>query len=145
MSLIRLFTDLEGRIGLRAFWLGTATVAITLFAIERLAPRWTDPATALTIVTFAKVFALFPWSALAAKRAQDRGGSSLFGILLVWAIVLPEQMLPLVPFGWRPSLEAIGTIAWVVAFIDLGLMPSAQHDRDQTGLASAAAGAHSPD
>lgn len=143
MSLIRLFTDLDGRIGLRAFWFGTAAVAITLFTLQRLMPQLASPATALAVVTFAKVFALFPWSALAAKRAQDRGGSALFGILLVWTIVLPEQMLPFVPFGWRPSLEAIGTIAWVIAFIDLGLMPSAQDEEHE--LATVTAGARASD
>lgn len=139
MSPIRLSTDLEGRIGLKSFWLGTVVLALALFTFQRIAPQLTDPATATMATAFAKSFALFPWSALAAKRARDRGGSSLFGILLVWAIVLPEQMLPHVPFGWRPSLEAIGTIAWVVAFIDLGLMPSAH--QDEPGLASVAAGA----
>lgn len=141
MSPIRLFTDLDGRIGLRAFWLGSATVALALLAVQRIAPHLTDPASAVQAVAFAKAFALFPWSALAAKRARDRGGSSLFGILLVCAIVLPEQLLPHVPFGWRPSMEAIGTIAWVVAFIDLGLMPSAQRNPDESGLATAVAGA----
>lgn len=139
MSPIRLFTDLEGRIGLRSFWLGTATVALALFAIQRAAPQLTDPATAAMVIAFAKTFALFPWCALAAKRAQDRGGSSLFGILLICAIVLPEQMLAHVPFGWRPSLEAIGTIAWVVAFIDLGLMPSAHRDEDRLATVTASA------
>lgn len=55
----------------------------------------------------------------------------MFGILLICTIVLPEQMLAHVPFAWRPSLEAIGTIAWVIAFIDLGLMPSAHRDEDE--------------
>ncbi len=139
MPLIRLFTDLDGRIGLRAFWFGTAAVALSLFVIQRLAPQLAAPATAAAIIAFAKSFALFPWCALAAKRAKDRGGSSLFGILLICAIVMPQLMLPHVPFGWRPSLEAIGTIAWVVAFIDLGLMPSAH--QDETGLATVVLGA----
>ena len=91
MSIIRLFTDLDGRIGLQSFWLGSAAVALTLFAVQRIAPQLADPATAAMTVAFAKTFALFPWSALAAKRARDRGGSSLFGILLVCAIVLPNR------------------------------------------------------
>jgi len=45
---------------------------------------------------------------------------------------------PLLSIGWRPSLEAISTMAWVVAFIDLGLMPSAVED---DGVAATAAGA----
>ncbi len=139
MSLIRLLTDLNGRIGLRAFWLGSAAVAVALLGIQRIAPLFAEPHMAVTVVAFSKAFALFPWAVLAAKRATDRGGSSLFGIVLVCAIVLPEQLLPHMPFGWRPSLEAIGTIAWIVAFIDLGLMPSARDD--EAGLATTAVGA----
>lgn len=43
MSPIRLFTDLDGRIGLRSFWLGTATVALALLTIQRVAPQLTAP------------------------------------------------------------------------------------------------------
>lgn len=128
MSTIRLFCDLDGRIGLRSFWIGSAVVALTLFALQKIVPHLTTPQMARTIVAFASAFALFPWAALAAKRATDRGSSPLFGILLICAIVLPEHLRLYMPFGWRPSLEAIATIAWVIAFIDLGLMPSARQD-----------------
>lgn len=126
MSPIRLFCDLDGRIGLRSFWFGSAVIALALFTLQKLAPQLAPPQTARTIVAFAGAFALFPWAALAAKRAADRGSSPLFGILLICAIVLPEHLRLYMPFGWRPSLEAISTIAWIIAFIDLGLMPSAQ-------------------
>lgn len=126
MSLIRLFSDLDGRIGLRAFWLGSAAVALTLFALQKIVPQLADRQAAHTILVFLNAFALFPWAALAAKRATDRGSTPLFGILLICAIVLPEQLRLYLPFGWRPSLEAISTIAWIAAFIDLGLMPSAK-------------------
>ncbi|MCU4179395.1 DUF805 domain-containing protein [Bosea sp. BH3] len=126
MVLIRLFSDFDGRIGLRAFWLGSAIVALTLLALQRIVPQFTDRQTAQTALAFINAFALFPWAALAAKRANDRGSVPLFGILLICAIVLPEQLRQYLPFGWRPSLEAISTIAWIVAFIDLGLMPSAK-------------------
>src|SRR6476659_748962 len=126
MSLIRLFSDLDGRIGLRAFWLGSAGVALTLFALQKIVPQLADRQAAHTILVFLNAFALFPWAALAAKRASDRGSTPLFGILLICAIVLPEQLRLYLPFGWRPSLEAISTIAWIAAFIDLGLMPSAK-------------------
>ena len=129
MSLFRLFTDLDGRIGLRQFWLGSIALALVLLALQWLAPHLTDQPTAASIVAFAKAFALFPWVALAAKRATDRGGSSLFGIVLVCAIVLPTELRPLVGYAWRPSLEAISTIAWLIALVDLGLMPSAEPDR----------------
>lgn len=70
MSPIRLFTDLDGRIGLRSFWLGTATVALALLTIQRVAPQLTAPATAAMVIAFAKAFALFPWCALAADAPR---------------------------------------------------------------------------
>jgi uncharacterized membrane protein YhaH (DUF805 family) len=138
MSLIRLFSDFDGRIGLRTFWLGSIAVALTLLAIQRTVPLLADRHATIVIIAFVKAFALFPWAALAAKRANDRGSTPLFGILLVCAIVLPEHLRLVMPFGWRPSLEAISTMAWVVAFIDLGLMPAAAED---DGVAAAPAGA----
>jgi uncharacterized membrane protein YhaH (DUF805 family) len=139
MSLFRLFCDFDGRIGLRAFWAGSVAVALATFSLQRTAPLLLDRSDAQLVIAFANAFALFPLAALAAKRACDRGGSSLFGILLVCAIVLPEQARPLLSIGWRPSLEAITTVAWVVALIDLGLMPSAR--QDAAALAVAPAGA----
>lgn len=128
MTLVRLFSDLDGRIGLRSFWLGSAMIAFTLFALQKIVPQVAAPQTARTIVAFASAFALFPWAALAAKRAADRGSSPFFGILLICAIVLPEHLRLYMSFGWRPSLEAISTIAWVIALVDLGLMPSVKPD-----------------
>lgn len=132
MSPIRLLTDFEGRIGLRQFWLGSIALALCLLAIQWGAPRLSDKHTGAAIVAFAKAFALFPWAALAAKRATDRGSSSLFGILLVCAIVLPGELRPVLGHIWDPSLVAISTIAWLVALVDLGLMPSV---RPETELA----------
>lgn len=123
MSPIRLFTDFDGRIGLRQFWLGSIALALGLLAIQWGAPRLTDKYTAAGIAAFAQAFALFPWAALAAKRAADRGGSSLFGILLVCAIVLPGELRPILGYVWDPSLVAISTIAWLIALVDLGLLP----------------------
>ena len=138
MYLVRLFSDFDGRIGLRTFWLGSIAVALTLLATQRTAAVLLDRHDAAMVAGFAKAFALFPWAALAAKRANDRGSTPLFGILLICAIVLPEQLRPLLSIGWRPSLEAIAAMAWVVAFIDLGLMPSAVQ---QDGVAATPAGA----
>lgn len=129
MSFIRLFTDLDGRIGLRQFWLGSIALALCLLAVQWAAPYLVDKAAAISVVAFSKAFALFPWAALAAKRATDRGGSALFGIFLVCAIVLPTELRPLADYAWRPSLEAISTIAWLIALVDLGLMPSVEPDR----------------
>ncbi|CAN7323772.1 hypothetical protein LJR090_002429 [Bosea sp. LjRoot90] len=128
MSAIRLFTDIDGRIGLRQFWLGSIALALCLLAIQWVAPQLTDKFTATKIVAFANAFALFPWAALAAKRATDRGGSSLFGILLICAIVLPRELQPLLGYAWAPSLVAISTMAWLVALVDLGLMPGVDPD-----------------
>ncbi|WP_186418311.1 DUF805 domain-containing protein [Bosea sp. CS1GBMeth4] len=123
MSPIRLFTDFDGRIGLRQFWLGSIALALCLLAIQWGAAQATDKYTGAKIAAFANAFALFPWAALAAKRAADRGGSSLFGILLVCAIVLPGELRPILGYVWDPSLVAISTIAWLIALVDLGLMP----------------------
>lgn len=125
MSLFRLLTDFDGRIGPVRFWIGSAIVALALLAIQQGTARLPDRYLAGQIVAFANAFALFPWAALAAKRATDRGGSTVFGILLVCAIVLPTHLRPFLGIGWEPSLQTVSLIAWVVAFIDLGIMPSA--------------------
>ena len=128
MSAIRLFTDLDGRIGLRQFWLGSIALALCLLAVQWGTSQVMDRYSAAKVVAFANAFALFPWAALAAKRATDRGGSSLFGILLVCAIVLPRELEPLLGYAWAPSLTAISTMAWLVALVDLGLMPGVNRD-----------------
>lgn len=138
MSLVRLFTDLDGRIGLRQFWLGSIALALCLLAVQWAAPQLTDKPTAMRIVAFANAFALFPWAALAAKRASDRGGSALFGIFLVCAIVLPTELRPHLDYAWRPSLDAISTIAWLIALVDLGLMPGTEPDRTLAAQGAAA-------
>jgi len=124
MSIIRLLTDFEGRIGRAQFWLGSLIVALALLAVERLAPALTNRVTAGQIIAFSGAFALFPWAAIAAKRASDRGSVPLFGILVVCAIVLPTQLKPFLSVAWGPSLDAVALIAWVVALIDLGLLPA---------------------
>ena len=126
MSLFRLLTDFEGRIGLVRFWVGSAVVALVLFGIQRAAPALMfNPAPA---IAFSQAFALFPCAALAAKRAVDRGSSGVYGIILICAIVLPTQLRPLLPAAWSPSLDTVSLIAWLFALVDLGLMPSARAD-----------------
>ena len=127
MFFVRLFTDLEGRIGLRQFWLGSALVALVLFGVQRFAPTLFF-FHAEKIVAFANAFALFPWAALAAKRATDRGSAPVYGIVLICAIVLPGQLRPWLPYAWAPSLDTVSLIAWLFALVDLGLMPSARVD-----------------
>jgi uncharacterized membrane protein YhaH (DUF805 family) len=125
MSTFRLLTDFDGRIGRGQFWLGSILIALVLLAVQELAELLVSPLTARQYAAFAGAFALFPWAALAAKRAVDRGGASLFGILLVCAIVLPGQLRPHLSTMWAPSLDTIALLAWIVALVDLGLMPSA--------------------
>ncbi len=125
MFFFRLFTDFEGRIGLRHFWLGSALVALALLGVQQLAPALSF-FHAEQIVAFANAFALFPWAALAAKRATDRGSAPLYGIILICTIVLPGQLQPWLPYAWAPSLDTVSLIAWLFALVDLGLMPSAQ-------------------
>lgn len=127
MSLVRLFTALEGRIGLVPFWLGSIAVALALLLVERAAQH-AVPLEAARVAAFAKAFALFPLAALAAKRAVDRGSAPVFGIMLICAIVLPGELKPAMSSAWVPSLDTISLIAWVVALVDLGLMPGARTD-----------------
>lgn len=145
MSFVRLLTDFDGRIGLRGFWLGSAVVALTLLEVQQLAPRLANRHAADQIIAFAGAFALFPWAALAAKRATDRGSSALFGIALVCAIVLPGQLKSYLSIIWAPSLDTVALLAWCVALVDLGLMPSA-HDEEQLAepVADAKAGPWTP-
>lgn len=124
MSFLRLFTDFDGRIGRMAFWFGSVAVTIVLLSIQRLAPMLLDRVPAAQVFAFCSAFALFPWAALAAKRATDRGSVPLFGILLVCAIVLPGQLKPLLSIAWRPALDTIVLLALAVALVDLGLMPA---------------------
>ncbi|MCZ8036201.1 MAG: DUF805 domain-containing protein [Novosphingobium sp.] len=141
MTLFRLLADFDGRIGLGRFWLGSAVVALALFGIQQAAPAVFGH-DAGRAVAFAQAFALFPWAALAAKRATDRGSSGLYGILLICAIVLPGQLRPVLPLAWAPSLDTISLIAWLFALVDLGLMPSARDEEPlAAGHADAKAGA----
>jgi len=125
MTVFRLLTDFDGRIGLRRFWLGSALVAFALLGIQKLASTFFY-FEAEKIVAFAQAFALFPWAALAAKRATDRGSSGLYGIILICVIVLPAHLEPWLPYLWAPSLDTVALIAWLFALVDLGLMPSAR-------------------
>ena len=144
MTLFRLLADFDGRIGLGRFWLGSAVVALALFGIQQAAPAVFGQ-DAGRAVAFAQAFALFPWAALAAKRATDRGSSGLYGILLICAIVLPGQLRPVLPLAWAPSLDTISLIAWLFALVDLGLMPSARNEEPlAAGHADAKAGAWTP-
>lgn len=144
MSLFRLLADFDGRIGLGRFWLGSALVAFALLGVQQMAPILVGHSAGPT-VAFAHAFALFPWAALAAKRATDRGSSALYGIVLICAIVLPGQIQPWLPYAWAPSLDTVSLIAWLFALVDLGLMPSAQGaDPLAADGADAKAGAWTP-
>jgi uncharacterized membrane protein YhaH (DUF805 family) len=125
MSFIDLFISFEGRIGRRAFWLGTGAVALLLWIIERFAIRL-DLLHAAEIIAFAGAFAIYPWAALAAKRAVDRNRPRATGIAMVVGTVLLSLIGKAVSGGMPASfLGYLAALLWLVSFVDLGLMPSA--------------------
>jgi len=138
LPLFRLLTDFDGRIGLRAFWFGSVLVALSLYAVQWGAPLLSRDY-APHVIAFAGAFALFPWAALAAKRAADRGSAPIFGIVLVCAIVLPTQLRLFMPIAWAPSLQTITLIAWVVALVDLGMLPGRSHAQNRVAAVIAGA------
>ncbi len=123
MSLIHLLSRFEGRVGRAGFWCGTALVALLLLATERLAVGLGD-FRAAQIVAFAGAFALFPWSALAAKRARDRGRHPLYGAALVVAIVLLGLGSGFADVTTSRLLDALSLTLWLTALIDLGMLPA---------------------
>lgn len=126
MAFLDLFISFEGRIGRKTFWLGTGAVALALWVIERLA-MWLDASHAPQIIAFAGAFAIYPWSALAAKRAVDRNRPRATGIAMVIGTVLLSLIAKAVSGGAPASF--MGYLAaglWLVSFVDLGLMPSAR-------------------
>jgi uncharacterized membrane protein YhaH (DUF805 family) len=120
---IALLIDFDGRIGRAAFWLGTALVALALALVEKAAARHAG-AHAAQLVAFCGAFALFPWTALAAKRAADRGRPRLYGIGLVAAIVLLGLGSRLAEAATAQALDTLALLLWLVALVDLGLMPA---------------------
>lgn len=122
MVLIRLLTDTDGRIGLVGFWLGNALVALGVLALQQ-AGLSVGGLAGDRIGAFAAAFALFPWAALAAKRAADRGRPRLYGIALVSAIVLLGLVAPLMTPGREQALVLATSLLWLVALVDLGLLP----------------------
>ena len=125
MSVLRFFTGLDGRIGLRQFWLGAIAIALPLLAIGQAAPLVFGQGGVL-VTSLAHALALLPFCALAAKRAADRGSLPVFGIALVAAIVLPPHLKLLLSIAWAPALTTIPLIAWLVLIVDLGLLPGAK-------------------
>lgn len=122
MPLLKLLTAFDGRIGRASFWLGTALVAFCLWLTESLAARHAG-AHAAQVTAFAGAFALFPWSALAAKRARDRSRPWLYGPALVIAIVLLGLGPVLLPSMPRDAPALLSLLLWLIALIDLGLLP----------------------
>lgn len=135
MSPIRLLTGFDGSIGRIGFWAGSALVALALLLVERLA-RATPYAP--EIVAFAGMFALFPWTALGAKRARDRGRPWLYGSLLVAAIALLELAAKAGPDS---RLAGLSLTLWLLALVDLGLMPGATPRHAETAIARLSGGA----
>lgn len=135
MSPIRLLSDFDGSIGRIGFWAGSACVALLLLVMERLA-RTT--AHAPEIVAFASMFALFPWAALGAKRARDRGRPWLYGSLLVIAIALLELAEKARP---ETGMAGLSLALWLLALVDLGLMPGAPPRHAESAVARLGGGA----
>jgi uncharacterized membrane protein YhaH (DUF805 family) len=123
VPLIHLLTSFEGRIGRIPFWCGTVLVALMLLGIERATAHLGD-VRAAQIGAFASTFALFPWSALAAKRASDRGRPLLYGVALVVAIVLLGLGSRFADVATGRLLDTLSLTLWLTALIDLGLLPA---------------------
>lgn len=117
MSPIRLLTSFDGTIGRAGFWTGSALVAGLLALVERFSA---GSASAAEMTAFAGAFAMFPWAALGARRARDRGRPWLYGSLLVVAIVLLGLLAPMRP---GDGLGGLSLVLWLLALVDLGLMP----------------------
>ncbi|MFN3674024.1 MAG: DUF805 domain-containing protein [Bosea sp. (in: a-proteobacteria)] len=139
MTLIRLLTDLDGRIGRTSFWIGSIVVALGVFALQKLGGQIGGLA-GDRLGAFVGAFALFPWAALAAKRAADRGFPRVYGIGLVSAIVLLGLAEPLIDRGLKPTLISITTLIWLLALIDLGLLRGDAPQGAQAGAAAGSAG-----
>ena len=122
MPLLTLLTGFEGRIGRAAFWSGTALVALALALIDIASARLGGLHTP-QITAFAGTFALFPWSALAAKRGRDRGRPWYYGPTLVIAIVLSGLGPGHLDAAAAKAFGALSLLLWLVALIDLGLLP----------------------
>ena len=131
MSILRFFIGLDGRIGLRQFWLGALAIALPLLTLGQAAPLLFGYR-GFVVTSLAHALALLPFCALAAKRAADRGSLPVFGIALVAAIVLPPHLKPLLSIAWAPALTTIPLIAWLVLIVDLGLLPSVRQDAEKT-------------
>lgn len=122
MPLLTLLTGFEGRIGRAAFWSGTALVALALALADIGSARF-GGLHAVQITAFAGTFALFPWSALAAKRGRDRGRPWYYGPTLVIVIVLSGLGPGHLEAAAAKTLGAFSLLLWLVALIDLGLLP----------------------
>ena len=125
MTLFRLLTDVDGRIGLSAFWLGNLLVVLGVLALQQVGAA-IGGLEGDRLGAFAGAFALFPWAALAAKRAADRGRPRLYGIVLVSAIVLLDLAETVVAPDRRQMLGAASSLLWLVALVDLGLLPGSR-------------------
>jgi uncharacterized membrane protein YhaH (DUF805 family) len=125
MRVLHWFISFEGRIGRGPFWLGNGLVALMLFLVERFAVRF-GASSAGQIIAFAGAFALYPWSALASQRASDRGRPAHYGMGLVLLILLSALVCRMLPSGAPASLAGLFSgLVWLLALVDLGLMPGA--------------------
>lgn len=165
MDLKYLYTDTQGRIGRKAWWLGALGLLVISFIVNfvlgifAVAAGLTTTATGIGLMTMASIGLLFwPYYALTAKRLRDRGrpirlfwvflGPSLVSALLM-TLGISGQVHAVEIFGQsRPVFEpnmigkAISLIAFCVgmwALIELGVLggrPASNESNGSDPLAS---------
>lgn len=123
-----LFARFDGMIGRGPFWLGSVAIALALGLAEWWLRRRSVQAGAVVLVLTG--LAMYPLAALAAKRALDRGRSAFWGVALVLFVVgasliaglaahpAGQALLPL-----ASGMRTASMLAWLILFVDLGLMP----------------------
>jgi uncharacterized membrane protein YhaH (DUF805 family) len=118
-----LLSSFEGRIGRREFWAGSIVLAVVLY----LAERWLHhalPLRAPGIMVLLAALAIYPFGALAAKRAADRGHDARWGLILVLLSVAAGMAARLAAgtgFAFAASMASL--LVWLHALVTLGLMP----------------------
>lgn len=117
-------TSFQGRIGRREFWVGSAAIVLMLFAFEKATWRQA-PHHAPLILIVAGALAVYPFAALATKRALDRGHGQNWGVAAVMLAVgtgLAAKALSAGPWALHASAAAL--VVWLATLVDLGLLPS---------------------
>lgn len=126
----RLMFSFEGRTGRRDFWIGSLAVAVLLVLTERVLFRIL-PGQAPLLMWLAGALSIYPFAALATKRALDRGHGQNRGVVIVLLAVMlgvATKALASGPFAVQAS--AVSLAIWLFALVELGLLPSAPEKHD---------------